>query len=117
MNIVAEIKNSVGRDAKGNPIDEVLFSVVEHEEGGMLSLWVGLPKVVLGKLDLNSKDCLDCCSYFFWEDYCSKDINGWLNYIAKMVEDEVVGLQEEMINAQEQLNDALRIQGKLREVL
>lgn len=117
MNIVAEIKNSVGRDDKDNPIDEVLFSVVRHEEGGTLSLWVGLPNVVLGKLDLDSKDCLDCCSYFFWEDHCRYDIKSWLRYIGKMVDSEVVELKEEVKKAREQLNDTLRIQGKLREVL
>ena len=117
MNIVAEIKNSVGRDNKDNPIDEVLFSVVEHEEGKTLSLWVGLPKVVVGKLDFNSKDCLDCCSHFFWEGHCRYNIKGWLRYIGRMVDSEVVELQEEVIKAREQLNDTLRIQGKLREVL
>ncbi|AGG57778.1 hypothetical protein VPBG_00005 [Vibrio phage helene 12B3] len=117
MNIVADIKNSIGRDDKGNPIDEVVFSVVRDEEGRMLSLWVGLPKVVLGKLDLSSKDCLDCCSHFFWEDYCSEDINSWLSYVGSMVDSEAIELQEEVKKVRGQLNNTLRIQGKLREVL
>ncbi len=117
MNIVAEIKNSIGRDDKGNPIDEVLFSVVEHEDNTNLSLWVGLPKVVLGKLDFNSKDCLDCCSHSFWEDHCREVIKDWLSYIGKEVDSEVIVLKGEVKEVQEQLNDILRIQGKLREVL
>jgi len=117
MNIVAEIKNSVGRDGKGNPIDEVLFSVVEHEDNTNLSLWVGLPKVVLGKLDFDSKDCLDCCSQFFWEGHCRYNIKDWLSYIGKMVDSEVIELQEEAKTVRGQLNDTLRIQEKLREVL
>ena len=117
MNIVAEIKNSVGRDDKDNPIDEVLFSVVKHEEGGILSLWVGVPDVILGALDFNSEDCLDCCSHFFWEDYCNSDIKSWLRYISKMVDNEVIELQEEVQKVQEQLKDTLHIQSKLQEVL
>ena len=90
---------------------------MRHEEGETLSLWVGLPKVVLGKLDLDSKDCLDCCSHFFWEGHCRYNIKGWLSYIGRMVDSEVVELQVEVKKVREQLNDTLRIQGKLREVL
>lgn len=119
MKIIAKIEDSIGRDDNGEPINEVLFSVNQHEENNNnYSLWIGLPKVKEdGKYDYDNVTCLDVCLGTFWEGYLERDIKRYLAYVNKYNEESLESWKEELKLVQGGLEDTLYVKKKLMEVL
>ena len=70
------IENSIGRDTEGNPINEILFTVVS---------WQGRNFLYVGEFKedewLGDKRIAECVSGDYRERY--GDIRGWLKFILK----------------------------------
>jgi hypothetical protein len=117
MKIVASILNSIGRYENDEPINETLFSVVEHEDSGNYSLWIGLPMFDEKSYDLSHRDCLDLCHKTFWEDTMKSNIKWWLSYVDNLNEDTLEAIEEDYKKIKQERKDALYCKNKLKEVL
>ncbi len=77
MQVIKTIENSIYRDKKGNPVNEILFSVTKI--GDAHYLWRGIHK----NTEVSHQDCLDVACVGEWEKTYDSSIHKWLGWVYK----------------------------------
>lgn len=99
-----ELVNSIGRDSAGEPINEILFTVVS---------WQGRNFLYEGKFDENNwqgeSRIAECVNGDYRKRY--KDLKGWLRHILKRTDNRL----EKIADIREELNEESGKLWKLKE--
>lgn len=104
------VENSIGRDVEGNPINEILFTVVS---------WQGRNFLYVGKFneqDWQGKNRIaECVSGDYRERY--GDIRGWLKFILKRTDTRLEKITEQRQALQDEYDKLYDLKYALWEVL
>ncbi len=109
MKVVSVVEKSIYRDEKGNPVNEILFSVTEQE--AMYYLWVGSHK----DKDTSHQDCLDVASILYWDEVCGCSIRSWLTDIYKAEKSTADSVSAEIQDLKTIHSNSLRVLYRIKE--